>query len=70
MEQVPSGQALDVFLTTNGFDQALLGAPGEHGQRFRQLFIDIKNKVWAARQEKARGQARRMKAGARRSRIQ
>ena len=54
----------DVLLTANGFDHALLGAPGEHGQRFRQLFIDIKNQVWAARKEKARGGARFMKAEA------
>lgn len=58
------GQAFDVLLTTNGFDHCLLGAPGEHGQRFRQLFIDIKNQVWAARKEKARGGARFMKAEA------
>ena len=58
------GQAFDVLLTANGFDHALLGAPGEHGQRFRQLFIDIKNQVWAARKEKARGGARFMKAEA------
>lgn len=54
----------DVLLTANGFDHALLGAPGEHGQRFRQLFIDIKNQVWEARREKARGGARFMKAEA------
>jgi hypothetical protein len=64
LEQVCSGLTFDVLLTANGFDHALLGAPGEHGQRFRQLFIDIKNKVWEARQLKARGHARRMKAGA------
>lgn len=63
-EQVPSGLGCDVLLTTNGFDHALLGAPREHGQRFRQLFIDIKNQVWAARKEKARGGARFMKAEA------
>ena len=57
-------QGFDVFLTTNGFDHCLLGAPGEHGQRFRQLFIDIKNQVWAARKEKSRGGARFMKAEA------
>ena len=64
MEEVTPGQRFDVLLTANGFDHALLGAPGENGQAFRQLFIDIKNKVWEARQLKARGQARRMKAGA------
>lgn len=58
------GQAFDVLLTANGFDHCLLGAPGEHGQRFRQLFIDIKNQVWEARREKARGGARFMKAEA------
>lgn len=64
MEEVSPGQRFDVLLTANGFDHALLGAPGEHGQRFRQLFIDIKNQVWAARKEKARGGARFMKAEA------
>lgn len=64
LEEVTPGQRFDVLLTANGFDHALLGAPGEHGQRFRQLFIDIKNKVWAARREKARGGARFMKAEA------
>jgi hypothetical protein len=53
--EVRQGQRFDVHLTANGFDHCLLGAPGEHGQRFRQLFIDIKNQVWAARKEKARG---------------
>jgi len=62
--QVSNGKGFDVLLTTNGFDHALLGAPREHGQRFRQLFIDIKNQVWAARREKARGGARFMKAEA------
>lgn len=62
--EVPSGLGFDVLLTANGFDHALLGAPREHGQRFRQLFIDIKNKVWEARREKARGGARFMKAEA------
>jgi hypothetical protein len=62
--EVGPGRAFDVLLTTNGFDHCLLGAPGEHGQRFRQLFIDIKNQVWAARKEKARGGARFMKAEA------
>lgn len=62
--EVGPGKAFDVLLTANGFDHALLGAPGEHGQRFRQLFIDIKNQVWAARREKARGGARFMKAEA------
>jgi hypothetical protein len=64
LEQVSPGLGFDVLLTANGFDHALLGAPGEHGQRFRQLFIDIKNQVWAARREKARGGARFMKAEA------
>lgn len=64
MAELSRGKAFDVLLTANGFDHALLGAPGEHGQRFRQLFIDIKNRVWEARALKARGQARRMKAGA------
>jgi hypothetical protein len=64
LAEVAPGLAFDVHLTTNGFDHALLGAPGERGQRFRQLFIDIKNQVWAARREKARGGARFMKAEA------
>ena len=64
MEEALQGQRFDVHLTANGFDHCLLGAPGEHGQRFRQLFIDIKNQVWAARKEKARGGARFMKAEA------
>ena len=62
--EVGSGKGFDVLLTANGFDHALLNAPGKHGQRFRQLFIDIKNKVWAARREKARGGARFMKSEA------
>ncbi|MGB0825373.1 MAG: hypothetical protein ACPGPH_05510 [Synechococcus sp.] len=62
--EVSPGLGFDVLLTANGFDHALLGAPGEHGQRFRQLFIDIKNQVWEARREKARGGARFMKAEA------
>ena len=64
MDEVTPGQRFDVLLTANGFDHALLGASGEHGQQFRQLFIDIKNQVWAARKEKARGGARYMKAEA------
>ena len=64
MDKVSPGQRFDIHLTANGFDHCLLGAPGEHGQRFRQLFIDIKNQVWAARKEKARGGARFMKAEA------
>jgi hypothetical protein len=64
MDKVSPGQRFEVLLTANGFDHALLGAPGEHGQKFRQLFIDIKNKVWEARREKARGGARFMKAEA------
>lgn len=62
--ELSRGKGFDVLLTANGFDHCLLGAPGEHGQQFRQLFIDIKNKVWEARQERTRGQARRMKSGA------
>jgi hypothetical protein len=64
MDKVSPGQRFDIHLTANGFDHCLLGAPGEHGQRFRQLFIDIKNQVWAARKEKARGGARFMKTEA------
>jgi hypothetical protein len=64
LSELSRGKAFDVLLTTNGFDHCLLGAPGEHGQRFRQLFIDIKNQVWNARKEKARGGARFMKAEA------
>jgi hypothetical protein len=64
VQELGRGKTFDVLLTANGFDHALLGAPGEHGQRFRQLFIDIKNQVWAARREKARGGARFMKAEA------
>ena len=56
-------KGFDVLLTANGLDHCLLGAPGEQGQRFRQLFIDIKNHVWAARHDKKRGGARSMKAG-------
>jgi hypothetical protein len=33
--EVGQGQRFDVLLTANGFDHCLLGAPGEHGQRFR-----------------------------------
>jgi len=58
------GKGFDVLLTANGFDHALLNAPGKHGQHFRQLFIDIKNKVWEARKTKSRGGARFMKAEA------
>ena len=64
MDKVSPGQRFDIHLTANGFDHCLLGAPGEHGQRFRQLFIDIKNQVWDARKEKARGGARFMKVEA------
>jgi hypothetical protein len=64
LRQASPGLAFDVLLTANGLDHALLGAPGEHGQRFRHLFIDIKNHVWAAKQEKMRGGARFMKAEA------
>lgn len=64
LAEASPGLGFDVLLTANGFDHALLGAPREHGQRFRQLFIDIKNQVWAARREKARGGARFMKAEA------
>jgi len=64
MDKASSGQRFDVLLTANGFDHALLGAHGEHGQRFRQLFIDIKNQVWAARSLKLRGSARCVKADA------
>ena len=62
--EVQPGLGFDVLLTANSFDHALLNAPGKHGQHFRQLFIDIKNKVWEARKEKSRGGARFMKAEA------
>ena len=64
MTELSRGKGFDVLLTANGFDHALLNAPGKHGQHFRQLFIDIKNKVWKARREKARGGARFMKSEA------
>lgn len=37
--QLSRGKGFDVLLTANGFDHALLGAPGEHGRRFRLRLI-------------------------------
>ena len=34
MDALSRGTGFDVLLTANGFDHALLGEPGEHGQRF------------------------------------
>jgi hypothetical protein len=46
------GTAYEMLLTQSGFDHCLLTAPAEHGQRNRQLFIDCKDKVWKAREDK------------------